>query len=240
MKQFLFIIYIISLIYFIKAQPEYDQLINEKVTEDYCSYVIGNITELIKDGYVYNDFFKAPIQPEGLPNYINKIDFIEQLNKINITNRTYFDFYRDIEDILEKSNDNHLDIYGFRTPNKFKLNEYYYCIPFKYEIKENEGESNDTEIVIKYTKECNNGYSDEVINKIKNLEQKKIITINEKEPYEYFEEIGKKGFVFHSPQAVPWPPSGCWGYPSGHFRYVEGSHIRRCPTPRDRTRPLSS
>ena len=201
MKKILLILFIITIFHLTNADSDYDRLINEKVTEEYCSYVIGNISELIKDGYVFYDFFKEPIQPEGLPNYITKIDFIEELKKVNTTNRTYFEFLRDIEDILEKANDNHLDIYGFRTPNSFKLNEYYYCIPFNYEVKENYNETNETVITLKYNKGCNTGYSDEIINKIKNLEGIKIESINEMGPFEYFSKIGEKGYVFHSPQA---------------------------------------
>ena len=195
------ILFIITIFHLIIADSDYDRLINEQVTEEYCSNVIENICDLIKDGYVYHDFFKEPIQPEGLPNYINKIDFIEELKKVNTTNRTYFEFVRDIEDILEKANDNHLNIYGFRTPNKFKLNEYYYCIPFNYQVKENYSETNETVITLKYNTGCNTGYSEEIINKIKSLEEKKIETINEIGPFEYFSKIGGKGFVFHSPQA---------------------------------------
>jgi len=164
---------IIASFHLINAESDYERLINEKVTEEYCSYVIGNISELIKDGYVFYDFFKEPIQPEGLPNYINKIDFIEELSNVNTINRTYFEFLRDIENILEKANDNHLNIYAFRTPNSFKLNEYYYCIPFNYEVKENYEDTNETVITLKYNEGCNKGYSDEEINKIKSLEQKK-------------------------------------------------------------------
>ena len=201
MKKILLIFFVISIFHLTNAESDYDRLINEEVTEEYCSYVIGNISELIKDGYVFYDFFKEPIQPEGLPNYITKIDFIEELKKVKTTNRTYFEFLRDIEDILEKANDNHLDIYGFRTPNSFKLNEYYYCIPFNYEVKENYNETNETVITLKYNKGCNTGYSDEIINKIKSLEGIKIESINEMGPFEYFSKIGEKGYVFHSPQA---------------------------------------
>ena len=48
MKKILLIILIL-----ISAEDEYEELINEKVSEEYCNYVIGNITALIQEGYVY-------------------------------------------------------------------------------------------------------------------------------------------------------------------------------------------
>ena len=202
MNKILLLFFIILLTLIIKAEDDpYTKLVNEKVSDEYCSYVIGNITKLIEDGYIYYDFFKEPTQPEGFTDYIEKIDFVEALKNISTINRTYFEFYRDIQDILEKSNDNHLDIYGFITPKSFRLNEYYYCIPFKYEIKENTEETNIPEVYIKYTNECNKGYNSDIINKIKDLQKNKIIRINDMSPFEYFENMGNKGFVLHSYQA---------------------------------------
>ena len=201
MKKSLLIYFLIILIFSVKADSEYDKLISEKVTEEYCTYVIGNITKLIEDAYVYYDFFKNPKQPDGMPKYFSTIDFTNELNNINKTNRTYFEFYRDIENILEKSNDDHLNIYGFRTPKSFKFNEYYYCIPFKYELKENGDEINNPELNIKLINQCNEGYTEQEINNVKKFLGKKITKINGDNPFDYLEKMGLKGFSLHSPQA---------------------------------------
>ena len=68
------------LISFISGNDAYDEIIKEKVSEEYCNYVIGNMTALIKEGYVYLDYLKAPKQPK--PGYFNKMDVIKELESI--------------------------------------------------------------------------------------------------------------------------------------------------------------
>ena len=58
------------LISLISGQDDFEALISEQVSEEYCNNVIGNLTALIKEGYVYSDFLKAPKQPR--PNYFKK------------------------------------------------------------------------------------------------------------------------------------------------------------------------
>ena len=53
---------LIGLIY---GEDPYEKLINEKVTEQYCKDVIGNMTSIINNGYVYSDFLKSPKKPDG-------------------------------------------------------------------------------------------------------------------------------------------------------------------------------
>ena len=66
-------------------QDLYEQLITEKVSEDYCRNVITNLTSLIEQGYVYLDLLKEPKQPERYMNYTNKVDLIYEFNKIKKT-----------------------------------------------------------------------------------------------------------------------------------------------------------
>ena len=106
MKKFVFII-LISITF---GQDLYEELIKEKVSEEYCNDVIGNITGILNEGYVYLDYLKAPKQPEGKEDYIEKVDLISELNEINKTNRTFYDFYADIQNVLNKARDGHLSI----------------------------------------------------------------------------------------------------------------------------------
>ena len=214
MKVLLFI----SLIILIKGQEEYEEneeeeyneheeyerLISEKVSEKYCNDVISNLTSILDDAYIYLDFIKAPKQPAGYDNYIPKVDLIKELNDINKKDRYFYDFYRDIKKVLEKTRDGRLYFSAFTTPNNYSLEEYYFCIPFKYTIKEifnKENKVNDTFLTIESVNSCKNGYSNETIEKIEKLEGKKINKINDISPYEYLEEMGKKFDVAHSPQA---------------------------------------
>ena len=195
-------ILLIILLILISAEDEYEELINEKVSEEYCNYVIGNITALIQEGYVYLDFLKAPKQPEGKENYFQKVDLISELNNIKRTNRTFFDFYVDIQNVINKARDMHFSI----TVNENEdLYNYYYCIPFYYYVKEVFDENNilnDTYLTIELdTENCPNGYSNETLNKLEELLDKKILEINGLDPYEYLDEMSKKGYVTHSLQS---------------------------------------
>jgi len=44
----------------IAGQDDYEEIMNEMVSEEYCNNVIGNMTALINDAYIYLDFLKAP------------------------------------------------------------------------------------------------------------------------------------------------------------------------------------
>ena len=158
----------------------------------------------MREGYVYLDFLKAPIQPKGYDDYIPKVDLISELNSINKKNRAFYDFYRDIENVLEKTRDGHFYIYANYTPNNFLLNNSYFCIPYTYsvvEVKDEEDKVNDTYLTIQPKDGCKEGYSDEILKKLNELKGKKILEINNMSPYEYLDDMSKKGAVIHSPQA---------------------------------------
>ena len=165
-------------------QDLYEQLITEKVSEDYCRNVITNLTSLIEQGYVYLDFLKEPKQPERYMNYTNKVDLIYEFNKIKKNNRTFYDFYRDIFNIIKKTNDVHLDFHSLLTPKKFNLLLSYFCIPFEYKIitiKDENSKIIDVFISIELRNECEDGYTIEILSRIKDLseKQKKINKWNE-------------------------------------------------------------
>ena len=120
-----------------KKEDIYEMLINEKVSQQYCNEVINNLTYIIDEAYVYSDFVKAPKQPVGYDNYIPKVDLIKELNDINKNDRTFYDFYRDIKNVLDKTRDGHLMFYADKTPNDLEIVYYYFCIPFKYMTEEN-------------------------------------------------------------------------------------------------------
>ena len=196
----IFLIFIISLI---NGLDPYLELINEKVSEEYCTNVINNMTSILNEGYVYLDFLKAPRQPKGYDDYIPKVDLISELNAINKKDRYFYDFYREVENVLEKTRDGHFNMYAKITPNKFLLNTSYFCIPFTYsliEVIDENKDVNDTYLTISPNELCKE-YTDEIYNKINELKGKRILEINNLSPYEYLDEMSKKGRVIHSPQA---------------------------------------
>ena len=92
-----------------KSDDVYEKLINEEVSEEYCTAVISNITKLLEEGYVYLEFYKSPIKPKGGEIYdIEALDLIKELEAITKTNRKFYDFYQDIYKIIKKTGDHHL------------------------------------------------------------------------------------------------------------------------------------
>ena len=97
----------------------YEQLLNETVSEEYCTEVISNISKLLEEGYIYLDYFKSPIKPKGDESYnINTLDLIKELEAINKTDRKFYNFLRDIHKIIRKTGDNHLGFYAGYGPEK--------------------------------------------------------------------------------------------------------------------------
>ena len=98
-------IFLIILLGLIFGNEEFDQLLNEKVSEEYCSDVISNLTALLNDGYIFLDFLKAPSQPQGKEDNVIKVDMISELNNINKKDRSFYEFYADIQNVLNKARD---------------------------------------------------------------------------------------------------------------------------------------
>ena len=67
------IVLLVALIILITGQDPYEELINEKVWEDYCTQVIYNMTKILEEGYVYLDFLKSPKQPEDMKIIFHKL-----------------------------------------------------------------------------------------------------------------------------------------------------------------------
>jgi hypothetical protein len=90
---------------FISSEDAYEQLVKEKADDQYCKDIIGNLTSILEQGYIFLEFLKSPIQPKGYSDYIPTVDLIKELNEINTTNRTFYEFYRDMQKILAKARD---------------------------------------------------------------------------------------------------------------------------------------
>ena len=104
----LFLIFLISQV--LTQSDDYEELVNITVSEEYCTEVISNITTLLEQRYVLLDFYKSPLQPENNESYaIEKLDLIQELNDISKKDRKYYDFIRDINQVIRKTGDNHLN-----------------------------------------------------------------------------------------------------------------------------------
>ena len=189
---------LILVINIIICQDYYEELMNGTVTEEYCGNVIGNITEIINEGYIYSDYLKAPTQRNS--SYFTKVDLIKELNNINKINRSFYEFYGDIIETIGKTGDGHLAFVFSEDSNIFPLNLYYFCIPFKFYVYEEYDEDNntinDTYLTIKEDGTCLGKNSEEIISK----SGKRIISINDLEPFDYLEKMNKYIASVHSRQ----------------------------------------
>ena len=198
---------LILLIYLVNTIDKYEELINEKVTEEYCNEVISNIIGIINEGYVYSDFLKAPQTSKYGGSYDKQVDLIKELNNINKKDRYFYDFYREIQEIMSNTQDGHFSITTERTPKIDKFQNYYLCIPFFYEIKEviENDEVKDAYFTIKLRNpgeySCYNNYTQKDLDYFSSLEGMKISKINDLSPAEYIEQMALKYYAIHSPQA---------------------------------------
>jgi len=110
-KSFIYIYfsYLISILIcqeYIYSPLDIIEYINEKVeytNEDYLSF-IDNLSKAFSDAYAFNDICKNPPQPSFNSNYHKKIDIQKELNEIDLTDITPYEFYRKIITILSGLN----------------------------------------------------------------------------------------------------------------------------------------
>ena len=80
-------------------------LYNEEMEESICKDIINNLINLL-EYYVYLDIAKNPPEIGGDSNYHHKgINLKEELNKDSTKNRKFYDFYQEIETILNSPRD---------------------------------------------------------------------------------------------------------------------------------------
>ena len=193
------VIFLIFLIIPVLSQYEdiYEELINAEAPEEYCTEVIGNITKLLEEGYIFLDFYKSPIKPKGEESYdIDSIDLIQELEAIPRKDRKFYDFFRDIQKIIRKTGDNHLGILPTRPPlNEIALNNYYYTIPFIFQVVDEMDDSGnvvDTYLTIAKNEEEDDDEEPFIPPDIKtvslvyeNYLGQKIVSINDTDPFEF-------------------------------------------------------
>ena len=164
-----------------------------EVDPNYMNQVISNLTQL-SEIYAYLDIIKNP------PNSFHpKIDLKEELNKIDTTkSKLFYDFYRDIIRIIGKMKDIHTVV----LPKKNQFLFYLACIPFSFGIKLDENK--EYQIYIKKSSTCPFNYSDSELSKFIDDAangKKSILSINDKEPFDFFQDFGKEFFSLKNEHA---------------------------------------
>ena len=222
-KKLIILIVLISSIFASETDDTYEKLINETVSEEYCNAVISNITKLIKELYIYSDFYKSPISPKADEIYtIEPVDLIKELEAIPTKDRKFYEFIRDIYKIQRKTRDGHLGFLCTKSPSGISLQRNLFMIPYSFDVADefdDEGNRNDTYLFIK------NPYSrtstQNVLNDLDDVDDnfilpfikkrtltddnsyynKKIISINGENPFEFIANFYGDFKTYHSSQA---------------------------------------
>ena len=121
---------------YIYSPSDIIEYINKKVeytNEDYLSF-IDNLSKTFSDSYAFNDICKNPPQPYFSSNYHTKINIQKELNEIDLTDITPYEFYRKIMTILSELKDSHIQM-NWKPLN---LDKFFILGPIDYSIKEDE------------------------------------------------------------------------------------------------------
>ena len=189
----------IKLSYYYNTNPIDD--LYEDLDEDYLNNVISNLTSII-EAYAYIEIAQNPPQPENISDYNHKpIDLIGALNNIKRTNMKFYDFYREMREILGTVRDLHFRIFGRNTPSGKKLDQITACLPFSFYVSKDE--NNTIKMYIKYFESCAVYFTEEERKYIKERCDNKIPLkyINNKNPFDYIQEWGRKYRGNKSPHA---------------------------------------
>ena len=189
----------INVTYYYNENPIYD--LYEDLDKNYIDNVISNLTSIISS-YAYTEIAQNPPQPEGLPNYNHDpIDLIGSLNDMKRENRKFYDFYREMREILGAVRDLHFRIFGSATPSGIKIDQITACLPFSFYVDKDSNE--EVKIYIKYYESCAPYFSEEERQFVKEKSDKKIAlkSINGKDPFDYIQEWGRKYRGNKSPHA---------------------------------------
>ena len=179
----------------------------EDLTESYITYVLSNLVSIIEN-YVYLDIAQNPQIFKTTHSTHSPVDLIDSFNNVKKENRKYYEFYREIRQILGSVRDLHFNIYSRISPNYKILEGVSACIPFSF-IIDKDSHDNEIKVYIKYNEDCAIYYSDDIKDYVrKKMEAKTALKlINGKDPFEYIQNWGRNFFTTKSPH--------------GHFSFIK-------------------
>ena len=178
----------INLHYYRSSEKIINSLLNEKLSPYYCSNIISYLQD-ITDTYIYSDIAQAPPEIPNIPNYHHeKINLKTELGKIETSNRNFYEFYQDIQLVLNHVKDLHFNIFAIETPKKIKISQIFAFLPFNFKIeKYNNGEYR----IFIEENEYKKSFPENVqkfIDEHKNIPLK---TINDIDPFDYIQNWSK-------------------------------------------------
>ena len=179
----------ITITYYYNKNPIND--LYEELDRAYIDNVISNLISIISS-YAYTEIAQNPPQPEGLPNYNHDpVDLVGSLNNMRREGRKFYDFYREMREILGTVRDLHFRIFGLNTPSGIKLDQITACLPFKFYVDKDS--NNEVKMYIKYYDDCAVYYNEEKRNYLKEKSDNKIALryINNEDPFDYIQKWGR-------------------------------------------------
>ena len=173
---------------------------NEVIEETYANQVISNLASIVNN-YIFRDIAQIPPEPNGETGYAHPpINIIEALNNVDKKNRKFYEFYRDIKEIIGKPRDLHFRISGLTTPKGYKFNYVTACLPFSFYVEKDQEKK--AKMYIKYYKNCAVYYSEKIKNDVHKFEEKYALEyINGMNPFEYVQNWDKKYRTLKTPHA---------------------------------------
>ena len=159
---------------------------NVYISEEKCKLVIEGFKKIYEDGYVYTEIKKNPPNKD----YFISADLISDLNNIKIKDRKYYDFYRDLKEIIGKMRDLHLRMTATTSPKGHNLNDMKFCLPFSFKII---GQNKtDAKIYIDKYDECFKYFNDKEKDFVEKHIGKYIKNINNTSPFDYIQNFNNK------------------------------------------------
>ena len=167
--------------------------LNVEFSEENCKKVINSLINLVKEDYVFTDIAKKPPNEE----YYGTVDLISDFNKIETKNRKFYDFYRDIKGVINQLKDLHFLISAKNfTENIPPIDQITMCMPFSVNIRGNSSEN--AEMFIEKYEPCSYFYTQIELDFINEHLNSSILSINDKSPFEYIQNLSKGLFEIKS------------------------------------------
>ena len=158
---------------------------NIVIEESKCKKVLDTLIYMIEEIYIFNEIAKNPPNSE----YYGSFDLIKELKNIEIKDRKYYDFYRDIKRKIAKLKDMHFLFTASKCiENGSCINQLSMCLPISLIIKGNSSEN--AKLYIQKNEDCLEFYDNTIINFInKNLENP-LERINGTDAFNFIQNFG--------------------------------------------------
>ena len=164
-----------------------------KISEEDSINTIDCLVQILQR-YVFSDILKNPPQPSE--NYHNIVYLEESLKKIDTSERSLYNFYRDVKKVIDSCQDPHLN---------FKVNRYFgdllsladsfFISPITLRIDRNDKK------VYASTSKYSDNFDANIINIISENYNNPIKTINGLAPLDYILQLNGHFTKYKSPQA---------------------------------------